>query len=295
LSAPEPGAPSVSVIIPCFDQAHFLAEAIESALGQTVPPDELIVVDDGSRDNTLAIAGRYPEVTAIRRPNRGVAASRNAGMAAATGEHLLFLDADDRLLPHALEVGVAALSARPSVAFVFGTSRDIATDGATTGGEGQPRVDQDHYLHLLERCYIWSGSSILFRRAAIEAVGGFDQSLRAGDDYDLYLRLARRYPIYCHEEMVTEYRRHGANTTRDAAVVLESQLAVLDRQRGELRDDRERRARRLGIRGTRREHGGALARQVARNWRSGARSRALRGVGTLLRRSPLSLRLVVGG
>lgn len=286
---------TTSVVIPCFDQGHYLGEAIESVLAQSAPATELIVVDDGSADNSFEVAGRYPGVRRLRQSRRGVAAARNAGLAAAGGDFIAFLDADDRLLERALEVGREALEPRPNLAFVFGACRDIGADGCPSGDAEQPLVTQDHYLRLLESCFIWSGSSILFRRRALEAIGGFDERLAAGDDYDLYLRLARRFPIYGHGEVVTEYRRHGSNTTRDRAVVLESQLRVLGRQRGSVRDRRERRARRGGIRGTRREQGSALAAQIARDWRRGERGRALRGARTLLRRDPAALHRVAAG
>jgi glycosyltransferase involved in cell wall biosynthesis len=272
------GGGSVSVVIPCFDQGHYLGEAIESVLAQTVPAAELVVVDDGSSDNSFEVAGRYPSVRRIRQANRGVAAARNAGLAASSRECVVFLDADDRLLPQALEIGAPALARRPHVAFVAGRSRDIGDDGALVTGEQQPLVRQDHYRRLLEDCFIWSGSSIAYRRLAIESVGGFDESLVAGDDYDLYLRLARRFPIYCHDVVVTEYRRHGTNTTRDPALVLASQLDVLHRQRPRLRD-----------RHTREHHGRALAEQIALEWRGRRRWLALRGLRTLARRDPRSL------
>ncbi len=286
--------PSISVVIPCFNQAHYLAEAIESVLGQTLAPSEVAVVDDGSEDNSYAIAGRYSNVARLRQPNQGVAAARNAGCQATTGSYLVFLDADDRLLPAALEKGATALDRRPQVAFVSGVSRDIGDDGRVLDGDRQPLVTQDHYLRLLEDCFIWSGSSIVFRRSALEAVGGFDEGLDAGDDYDLYLRIARRFPIYCHDELVTEYRRHGTNTTRDPAVVLDSQLEVLSRQRASVRDRREKEARRRGIRKTRREHGQALATQIAEDWRRHRRNRALRGLRVLARRDPHGLTQLVG-
>jgi GT2 family glycosyltransferase len=168
-------------------------------------------------------------------------------------------------------------------------SHDIAGDGTVLAGARQPLVSQDHYLRLLEDCFIWSGSSIAYRRSAVESLGGFDESLAAGDDYDLYLRLSRRFPVYCHESVVTEYRRHGTNATRDPALVLASQLEVLRRQRPSLRDRRERRARRVGIRKTQQEHGLALAEQVARELRGHRWRRALRGAKTLARRDPRSL------
>jgi cellulose synthase/poly-beta-1,6-N-acetylglucosamine synthase-like glycosyltransferase len=289
LPADGTGLCAVSVVIPCFDQGHYLAEAIESVLAQSLLPAEVLVVDDGSRDNSFEVAGRYPSVRRLRQSNRGAAAARNTGLTASSRECVVFLDADDRLLEHALEVGACALSKRPNIAFVAGMSRDIAGDGTVLTGERQPLVSQDHFVRLLEDCFIWSGSSIAYRRDALESLGGFDESLAAGDDYDLYLRLARRFPIYCHDSVVTEYRRHGTNATRDPALVLASQLEVLQRQRSRLRDRRERRARRVGIRKTRERHGSALAEQVARELREHRWRRALRSAQTLARRDPRSL------
>lgn len=282
-------SPLVSVVIPCFNQAHFLGEAIDSALAQTYRRVQVIVVDDGSSDNSYEVAGREPGVRRLRQANSGVAAARNLGLAQAEGAFLVFLDADDRLHEDAVQVGMDALLARPQVAFVAGMSRDIDVNGRPVNGRRQPLVTQDHYLKLLVDCYIWSGSSLVHRRSALEAVGAFNADLAAGDDYELYLKLARRYPIYCHDTVVTDYRRHGSNTTRDAGVVLTSQLQVLERQRSQLRDRRERAACRMGMRNTRAEHGGALVEQLADDWRSGRRGQALRGLRTLARRDPHGL------
>ena len=240
------GKGSVSVVIPCFNQAHYLGEAIESVLAQTLEGAELVVVDDGSADNSFEVAGRYPGLNRLRQENRGVAAARNAGLAASGGCYVVFLDADDRLMPDALELGTEMLATRPQAAFAAGMSRDIRGDGAPIESRLQPLVTADHYRRLLEGCFIWSGSSVVHRRTALEHIGGFDQSFSAADDYDLYLRIAREFPIHCHDSVVTEYRRHGSNTTRDPAVVLESELEVLDRQRPRLRNRREEKA---GVRG----------------------------------------------
>ncbi len=291
----EASTAAVSVVIPCFNQAHYLGEAIESALAQTLPPVEVIVVDDGSEDNSYEVAARYEKVSPMRQPNRGVASARNVGWMATTADCLVFLDADDRLLPDALDLGVTALERRPQVAFVAGFSKDIGDDGRPLEGLRQSLVLQDHYLRLLEDCFIWSGSSIVYRRWALDAVGGFDESLDAADDYDLYLRIARRFPIYCHGAAVTEYRRHGTNTTRNPRVVLESQLEVLARQRESIRDHREGEARRRGMRKTRREQGRALAEQIAADWRRQQRRRALRDLRTLMRRDPQGMTHLWGG
>jgi glycosyltransferase involved in cell wall biosynthesis len=281
--------PLVSVVIPCFNQAHFLGEAIESVRDQIYSNVELVVVDDGSADNSFEVAGRYPDIRRLRQSNRGVAAARNLGFAESRGTLVIFLDADDRLLPSAIAIGIEALAKRPRVAFAAGMSRDIGEDGRIIRDRRQPLVTQDHYLRLLEDCYIWSGSSVVYQRSAIDAVGGFNEGLSAGDDYELYLNIARRHPIFCHETVVTDYRRHGSNTTRDAALVLKSELEVLSGQRANLTDKRDRAARRTGMRRVRWEHGTALAKQAALAWATDKRPEAMRGACTLAIRSPRSL------
>jgi len=279
-------APLVSVVIPCWNQAHYLGEAIESVLAQSHPRLELVVVDDGSDDNSLEVAARYPGVRALRQANSGVAAARNLGLAESRGEYVAFLDADDRLLPQALAVGVGELAAQPEAAFAAGMSRDIGRDGRVVREARQPLVTRDHYLKLLEECFIWSGSSLVYRRQALEAVSGFNERRVAADDYELYLKLARAFPVVCHEEVVTEYRRHGSNTTRNAGLVLSSQIQVLKGQRRHLHGSEEKAARRLGIRNTRVKQGEALVERVANAWRRREWGSVLRGLRTLARWDP---------
>lgn len=275
--------PLVSVVIPCWNQAHYLGEAIESVLAQTYPSLELIVVDDGSEDNSSAVVSRFPGVRRLRQPNSGAAAARNRGLAEAVGEYTVFLDADDRLLPDALEVGIRELEPRPEAAFAAGMPRDIGRDGGVVREAKQPLVTRDHYLKLLEECFIWSGSSVVYRRQALEAVGGFNENRVAADDYELYLKLARAFPVHCHEAVVTEYRRHGSNTTRNAGLVLSSQIQVLNGQRSHLRNPEEKSARRLGIRNTRVKQGEALIERVANAWRRREWSVVLGNLRTLAR------------
>src|SRR4051794_37688274 len=110
-------APLVSVIIPCYNQAHYLGEAIESVINQTYPHFEIIVVDDGSTDNTSEVAGGFKEVRCIRQQNQGLSAARNTGLRESSGAFLVFLDSDDRLLPEAIETGLKYLLDRPECAF----------------------------------------------------------------------------------------------------------------------------------------------------------------------------------
>jgi glycosyltransferase involved in cell wall biosynthesis len=230
-SAYRPDAGLVTVVIPCYNQARFLGEAIESALSQTYKNFKVVVVDDGSDDHTSEVAARYGRVRLVRQENNGLAAARNRGMAEGEGEYVVFLDADDRLLPDALEVGARELEAHPDCAFVSGHCTLIAHEGSRLPTPSQLCVEEDHYLKLLQICYIWAPASVIYRRTVFDSVGGFDSSVSAAADYDLYLRIARRYPVRCHEQAVVEYRQHEASMSRDHELMLRSVLAVLDSQR----------------------------------------------------------------
>ncbi len=225
---PESGL--VSVIIPCYNQAHFLDEAIESVLTQSYPNREIIVVDDGSTDNTAEVARRYSIVSYVYRENAGPSAARNAGVEAGRGKYLVFLDADDRLLPEALEIGVDCLRQHPECAFVSGHCRLIVTDGSLLAKPNQPNIKRDYYLEFLRRNYIWALSTVICQRTAFETVKGFDTSIGRCEDYDLYLRITRDHPIFCHNQFVADYRLHNSTRSADHSLMLRDTLSALDAQ-----------------------------------------------------------------
>jgi len=224
------GLPLISIIIPCYNHSRFLRDSIVSARAQTYRPVEVIVVDDGSTDNTSQIAADYPDVRCLRQRNQGPSAARNTGLQASRGRYVVFLDADDRLLPTALEVGLGSLKDHPSCAFVFGHCRLIGEDGSDLPTRNQPYIEKEHYLALLGENFIWTPGSVIYRRETFNTVGGFDPAVNAAADYELYLRIARRFPIHCHGEVVVEYRKHPGNMTRNAALMLTATLAVLRSQ-----------------------------------------------------------------
>jgi hypothetical protein len=226
----------VSVVIPCFRQAHFLAEAIESVLAQDAGAVQVVVVDDGSPDNVGEVAARYPGVRCLRQPNGGLAAARNAGLELVEGDFVLFLDADDRLLPEAVGRGLEALRSRPQAMMAAGTWELIGEAGERLPAD-PPRQPEDAYTALLESCFISTPAAVLYRRALFAEIGGFDPSVSASADYDLYLRTAGSHPVCLHEHPVAEYRRHGANMTRDPALILAAETAVLERQLPQVRED----------------------------------------------------------
>jgi len=230
LRVPEPAL--VSVVIPCYNQAHFLHEAIENALAQTYSHREILVVDDGSTENIAEVAAGYPKVRYIRQENSGVSAARNTGLKQSRGEYLVFLDADDRLLPEALEIGVNYLREHPDCAFAAGCCRLIVADGSLLDDEpNHPHVSREHFLALLRGNYrIWCPGSVIYQRTAFDVVNGFDPSLGPGADYDLYLRIARDSPIFCHNRFVADYRLHRSSMSVDHLSMLREVLKALDSQ-----------------------------------------------------------------
>jgi len=220
---------TVAVIIPTFNQARFLAEAIASVLTQTRAADEIIVVDDGSTDDPAKVVAKFPTVRLVRQGNRGLSAARNRGLQACTGSHVVFLDADDRLLPTALQTGLDFARMRPDCAFVYGAHRRISENGNPFGLNDYGPVGDDAHLAFSYRNLVGVPSSIMFRRDCLLAVGGFDETLRRLEDHDIYLRMAQRYPIASHPNIVSEYRKHRQNLSGNSVEQLRVALEVLDR------------------------------------------------------------------
>src|SRR5215211_7191977 len=285
-----PEAGRVSVVIPCYNQAHFLGEAIRSVLYQTYQDFEVIVVNDGSEDNTEEVASAYvagdPRVRLITQQNRGLAESRNRGLAEARGEYVVFLDSDDLLLGEALELGARELAAHPGCAFVSGQYRAVAADGSFFWRPYDPPVEQDGYLMLLQYCF-GMPAVVMYRRWVFGEVGGFDGSVDAAADWDLYLRIARRFPIYHHGRVVAEYRQHGTSMNEDPALMLKSTVAVLRSQRRHLEDDKRREdAYNTGLRSMRADYGVPLVEDIRDALRQRAWKRALAGMLILARFFP---------
>lgn len=220
--------PVISVIIPCYNHAPFLAKAINSVLEQGYPQTEIIVVDDGSVDDTKTRAGQFPSVKYIYQHNQGLSAARNAGIAASHGDYLVFLDADDWLAPNALSINLARLNAAPNAAFVSGGHIKISSAGHIIE-EVRTNVAANHYIHLLQGNYIGMHATVMYRRNIFHQFQ-FDISLKACEDYDLYLKIARKFPVIHHTDFIAYYLIHGNNMSANKAFMLRSVLHVLDRQ-----------------------------------------------------------------
>jgi glycosyltransferase involved in cell wall biosynthesis len=289
----------VSVVIPCYNQAHFLEEAIESVLSQSYPDFEVIVVDDGSTDYTEKVASSYAaadqRVKLIRQKNRGLAGARNRGLAESRGEYVVFLDSDDRLLEEALEVGVRELESHPECAFVSGRCRFIAADGSPILRLEQEIVAGDPHLELLSAGPILV-PAVTYRRSAFEKVGGFDESYKAAEDYALYYRVASRFPIHFHDAVVAEVRRHEGSMTRDFPLMLRSNLRALGSQRRYVRGKKlHREAYRAGIRFWRDCYAFLTVAQTRARFEKREWLPALEGVMALLQYYPRGLFMLLNG
>lgn len=236
-------APRISVIIPCYNHGNYLAKAVQSVFDQHYQDVEIIVVDDGSADNTREIAEQFPGVKYIFQENQGLSAARNTGIEASTGNYLVFLDADDWLLKKALSINAAILNHDKSLGFVSGAFL-LSRPGLEQ--EVRKQVNSDHYLRLLQENYISMHATVMYTRRVFRTIR-FDTSLRACEDYDVYLRVSREYPVYHHTQLLAAYWQHDANMSSDLALMMKSALEVLKRQEESLRSSLEKRAFIAGI------------------------------------------------
>lgn len=226
---------SVAVVVNTYNQAHYLGDAIQSVLDQSRPADEILVIDDGSSDDPEHVLQAYPDIRYIRQQNQGLAASRNTGLAATTAEMIVFLDADDRLLPAALATGLACHQQTPGCGFAYGSYRNIANNGQFLSPALYIEAGEHPYLDLLGGNTIGMHAAVMYRREALIRHGGFDARLRRCEDYDLYLKIARNEKIASHSDTIAEYRRHDANMSHDHRGMLAAVLLVLDRQKPHIR------------------------------------------------------------
>lgn len=203
----------VSVIIPTFNRAQTIARAVDSVLAQSDPAVELIVVDDGSTDDTRALLENRVGVTLISQSNQGVSAARNAGIKAASGEWIAFLDSDDEWLPEKLKKQKQALWR--SQQKICHTDEIWIRNGVRVNPKHKhKKPDGEVFEASLPLCCV-SPSSIVLHRSVLDAVGVFDESLPACEDYDLWLRLFSRYPVTLVDEpLLVKYGGHDDQLSR---------------------------------------------------------------------------------
>lgn len=194
----------IAAIIPAYNSAHFLKESIGSVLSQTHEVAEVIVVDDGSQDNTADLVKSYPSdrVKYFWRPNGGLAAARNSGVQQTTSPWVAFLDADDRWEPNKIELQVKALQAQPQAALCY---TGLLMAGPTGKSVVHAAVADRLWPRLRYENPI-TPSTVLMRRDVLEQVGGFDERLRACEDWDLWVRLGPACKMVAVDQPVTWYR-----------------------------------------------------------------------------------------
>jgi glycosyltransferase involved in cell wall biosynthesis len=210
--------PLVSVIIPAFNASRYLGEAIESVLRQTYVPIELIVVDDGSTDDALAVARRYEceRVRVLTGPNQGPGAARNRGLAQCSGAYVAFLDADDVWMEDKIARQVEYLKAHPGAAVVGCLMRYTGEDGRIGGVSGEPRAAELRERVAAGRLMPFALSSALFRAADVRHVGGFDTLIPRNapfEDFDLVAKIADRREIAMIPHILGYYRVHAENAS----------------------------------------------------------------------------------
>ena len=197
--AKNPQKPTVSVIIPTYNRGWILQEAIDSVLEQDFHDYELIVVDDGSVDNTPTILKAYKnEITVLRQANQGVSAARNSGIKAATGRLISFLDSDDLWLPRKLSTQVKFFNDHPQAVITQTQERWIRNGVRVNPKKRHHKFSGMIFERSLALCLV-SPSAVMIKKSLFNTVGIFDESLPACEDYDLWLRISCRYPVHLIE------------------------------------------------------------------------------------------------
>jgi hypothetical protein len=233
--------PRVSVVLPVYNAERFVGEAIDSILGQTLADFELIVIDDGSTDDTPRIladrVSRDPRIRLIARENRGLTPTLNEGLEGARGPFVAIMNADDIALPERLERQVAFLDTHPAVAAVGSQTRLMLADGTPGPSVSLPQTPAD-VRRFLPKASPLAHPAVMFRRAAVVEVRGYRPQIEPAEDYDLWLRLADRHELANLPNVLLHYRVHGGQSTAGAfeavaIATLVAQAAARARQAGQ--------------------------------------------------------------
>ena len=236
----------VSVIITAYNYGHYLEQAISSVLQQSHAAKEIIVIDDGSTDQTQELLAKYPLVKSYRTNRMGLSWARNIGTVAAKGQFLVFLDADDYLLPDALEQNLQQFAAKPHAAFVSGAHLRIDDAGNFIPHPEAPYKFEDNYLSLLQGNYIAMEATVMYRRELF-FLFHFNTQLEACEDYELNLQIARHLPVFSHREFIAVYRIHKKNMSANQERMLKAAILVLEQQLDQTHNEAEKAALLTGL------------------------------------------------
>ncbi|MFN2337761.1 MAG: glycosyltransferase family 2 protein [Gammaproteobacteria bacterium] len=224
----------VSVVIPAYNAAGWVARAIDSALAQTYPHREILVVDDGSSDATPRILQGYGDaIRSLRQPNGGLSCARNLGIQQARGGFVAFLDADDYWLPEKLERQVECLREDTRIGFCSTRTRVVSPEGESMGSWDCPVRESTllHTLFLRHASVAGSGSSVLVRRELFERAGLFDSELRSLEDIDMWMRLAALTDYACIDQPLTVIVKSPASMSGNLDVMRSSALQIMHKNR----------------------------------------------------------------
>lgn len=201
--------PKVSIIIPAYNAAKHIKSTIDSVLAQTYSDFELVVVDDGSTDETVEILRSYGDrIRWTQAHHKGQASAVNMGISISKGEYLAYLDADDLLPPNKLAVQIEYFEKNPNVEFVYSDMYYTTPQLGTILIKSQP-IDP---FRLLQRCYI-SRITVIHKRSCVDKVGLFDAMLTGSDDWDMWVRMSEKCRMGYVPQPLAEYRIHGQNTS----------------------------------------------------------------------------------
>ncbi len=230
---------TVDVIIPAFNAAHYLPAAIESVLSQTFDDWQILLVDDGSTDNTAEVVAPFlkrlgSKIKYIKQNNRGLPAARNTAIKASTAEFLALLDADDVWLPCRLSESLKAFADRPQAGLAYGLVTYIDLRGRPGRTfEGNRRYAEGHIApQIYMRKVDLPCPTITFRRKCVDEVGLFDETMRATEDRDLWLRIALRYEVALVPKVIAHYRVSPASMSADPNRMLKAQLQFIKKHYG---------------------------------------------------------------
>ena len=209
--------PRVSVLIPAYNRADYLSQAIHSALEQTFRDIEVIVVDDGSTDDTPAVARAIadPRVIYIRQENRGVSSALNTAWRAARGEYVALLGSDDVMLPQQIETLLRLIESDAALGLVYARAQAMDAQGKPLPQilGSPPKFAVQHALQSLLYGDCICGIACMMRRATLERTGGFDETLIANEDWDMWIRMAEISRFLFHDEILARYRMHPTSLT----------------------------------------------------------------------------------
>lgn len=229
--------PLLSAVVPAYNAARYIGETIRSLVSQTYPNMEIVIVDDGSSDETVLLvrewARSYPQIRLIQQGNKGVAAARNRGLEMSLGELIAPVDADDIWFPEAAEkLANRLLQSDDSVGVAYCWAVTIDERGLLDGGFRSSMIEGDVFNSLCAHNFIGNASSTVIRRACIEEVGGYDgrfheENAQGCEDWDLYLRIAEGFHFGVVPEFLVGYRRSGGSMSSDASSMARSHAYLL--------------------------------------------------------------------